>query len=496
MLGTWQSHDAYIRNVVSELSFYSAISQYFVYQHENIISKLYILNLDTLKPIIAPLYSVTGRPSNYQPEMFRTFIVMNDLKKPIDLWSETLRLNPILRIICGFPSDYIPSTASFYDFMNRLYRLDDRPRVKKKKRKPKKKIGKNVKLPHKKDGITDALVKQILKGRRFNNRPDLTLQTIFAEIAVKRSLDLGLISNTLDVSGDGTCILTGGSSYGVKVCKCNEKGIYNCKCPRKFCDPDASWGWDSSKEQWFFGYSGYFLSTYNPDLKCDLPLYLRLLEAKRHDSISAVITLAEFRDLYPNLTIENFMSDSASDNYATYELLYQWNINPIIALNSINKRGNFKNLPEIQISDNGIPICPAGHNMCHWGLCGSRHRIKWRCPRALDKVDASPQCKTCSNSNYGRTFYTKPEDDLRLFTKVPRGSQQWKDLMKKRTSAERINDRILNDYGIENSKTKGKKRISFMVTIASINIHLDAQLAKMKSDNSFSFENVFGLKAA
>ncbi len=52
-----------------------------------------------------------------------------------------------------------------------------------------------------------------------------------------------------------------------------------------------------------------------------MPLYLRLVDAKRHDSISAVVALCEFRDLYPNLTVENFISDSASDNYATYELL-------------------------------------------------------------------------------------------------------------------------------------------------------------------------------
>ena len=48
--------------------------------------------------------------------------------------------------------------------------------------------------------------------------------------------------------------------------------------------------------------------------------------------------------------------------------------------------------------------------------------------------------------------------------------------MKQRTAAERVNDRILHDYGVEDGLVRGKKRISFMVTLAAVNIHLDAQL--------------------
>jgi len=48
----------------------------------------------------------------------------------------------------------------------------------------------------------------------------------------------------------------------------------------------------------------------------DLPLYLRIVGAKRHVSISAVGALVEFRNLYPILTVDSFISDSASDNYA------------------------------------------------------------------------------------------------------------------------------------------------------------------------------------
>ena len=52
----------------------------------------------------------------------------------------------------------------------------------------------------------------------------------------------------------------------------------------------------------------------------------------------------------------------------------------------------------------------------------------------------------CSPSAYGRTFYTRYKDNLRLFTSVPRGTDEWKSLMRTHTSSERVNKRILNDY--------------------------------------------------
>ncbi|MEW6623018.1 MAG: hypothetical protein AB1420_07820 [Bacillota bacterium] len=46
--------------------------------------------------------------------------------------------------------------------------------------------------------------------------------------------------------------------------------------------------------------------------------------------------------------------------------------------------------------------------------------------------------------------------------------------MKNRTSVERVNKRVLVDYGLEKARARGKKRLNFWTTIHSINIHLDA----------------------
>jgi len=311
LLGTWNPHADYQQFATTELSAVAKLNPYAILEYRDAIAKVFIMNLDPLKKLIAPLYSVTGRPSKNQSEIFRSLILMVCLGLPLDNWVVKLLNNPVLQIACGFRGK-LPGVASYYDFIDRLIRIDERPRARFKKRKPRKKIGKNKKLPPKRPGIVKKLVSEILKGRRLSCRPERLLQEIFAELAVKPSFELGLIPQSVSISGDGTCIKTGASQYGVKACECKD---FHCDCPRRFSDPNASWGWDSHNEIYFYGYTGYFISTYNKAEKLDLPLYLRLVDAKRHDSISAVVALAEFRDLYPNLKVENFISDSASDNY-------------------------------------------------------------------------------------------------------------------------------------------------------------------------------------
>ena len=55
--------------------------------------------------------------------------------------------------------------------------------------------------------------------------------------------------------------------------------------------------------------------------------------------------------------------------------------------------------------------------------------------------------------------------------------------MNSRTTSERVNKRILNDYGLEKSHTRGKKRTFWWSVVHSLNVLLDARLKKSK----FSF---------
>jgi len=488
MLGEWKSHSAYCNFVVNNLARYrddpSPIIEYL-----DIILKLYIFNLDRLKDAIANHYSYTGRAATRQPEIFRIMILMLHLKLTPTECIGKLKLNHVLRVACGLTLKQIPSVASLYNFIYRIVGYGDRPAVKKFKRKPTIKLAKGEKLPPRHPDITNKLKDKLIVGRRFAD-PIATAINDFLAVAVRQSYEFGLMAPRINISGDGTCIPTGASSYGKKTCGCKDKGIYDCDCPRTYSDPKATWGWDSHNSCYFYGYTGYFISTYDAIHKVDLPLYLRIVDAKRHDSISALAALSEFGDRYPQLRAGAFISDSASDNQATYELLDFWGIDAVIALGKTND-GNFKYPAPLRIEADGTPVCPSGHNMVFWGDCGGNHpRIKWRCPNALNKLEDGAPCICCSPSPYGRTFYTKPEWDLRIFCRVPRGTEQWKNLMKERTASERVNDRILNDYGVGKSGRRGKGRISFFTMIAAINIHLDAQLKIILADKSDSGQNI------
>ena len=103
-------------------------------------------------------------------------------------------------------------------------------------------------------------------------------------------------------------------------------------------------------------------------------------------------------------------------------------------------------------------------------------------------MERCEECDGCSESSYGRVVYTKPEWDIRIFTRIPRGTQAWRLKMNERTAVERINNRVLNHYGMEHTKHCSKKRISFFLTIAMANIHLNAQVSKLKADGLLSFE--------
>ncbi|MQL53757.1 hypothetical protein GFC01_16125 [Desulfofundulus thermobenzoicus] len=98
-------------------------------------------------------------------------------------------------------------------------------------------------MPVKHSGIVNKLVQQVVKGRDpFPLRAERLIQEVFARCVVDRSVELGLIPDPLHLvlGGDGSSIRTGASHYGVKVCDCRKKGIFNCDCPRRH------------SEAWFF----------------------------------------------------------------------------------------------------------------------------------------------------------------------------------------------------------------------------------------------------
>jgi hypothetical protein len=274
-------------------------------------------------------------------------------------------------------------------------------------------------------------------------------------------------TNKLIVSGDGTCVESHASSFGHKTCSC----VGSCSCPRSFADPEAKWGWDSYHERWFYGYTAYLLSVHNKNLKLDLPIYMKFVEASRNDGVTLISALAHARSLYNGiLTFDSLLADAAHDNYPTYDLLKQWHIKPFIDLN--NRRDN--KVDGLLLSKKNIPICADGHEMTDWGFDWRRYRTKYRCPLVTGRVKSCPYTLQCNKTLYGKIVYLRHAADIRLLTPVPRNSAEWTETYKLRTASERVNNRILTDYNLEPAKRYGKMKIASFAFWNAINVHLDA----------------------
>lgn len=491
MLKHWTSHADYQLSVSNAISSLNESQLKKFYSYSDTLAKLTSLNLDPIASFLAPLYSSTGRPAIHQPEIIRSFILMLDQSiTSLTSWVETLMSDDLLAILIGCTPDQLPPLGSYYDLINRLWLRDKDLELSAIKRtyhfprnvRPKVKPGKNKKLPNRHPNIIKKIVNRVIEGKTFPFHYEKILQELFSIIAIAPSIDLGLFTDkNITVSGDGTAVHCHSDSLGVKVCECKLNGIFNCKCDRRFPDPDASFGWDSSLESWYYGHTLYMLSTYNSDYSIDLPLHISFLDARRHDSVSGIIALSEFKNLNPNISIKNLCLDSANDNYPTYELCKHWNINPFIDLNE--NRGRPSTIPDkITIDEDGTPLCHAELRMVNWGFCNDRNSRKWRCPVKCGKVEKCSCQSSCSSSDYGRVIYTKPAWDIRLYTPIPRGTQEYKDVYSTRTCSERINNRILNDYHLHYMRIRSKKRFSFFTMIICINIHLDARVKKAKMD--------------
>ena len=473
LFGFWRNNADYQRFMVAAVNREFRHNPKAIDAYETAILKMYYLNPDNIKGDFLPLFSATGRPSNQQPELFRSLLLMSHCRfAGIDEWVAHAAATPILCALVGVTPDSFPGASTHRDFLTRLWMTEKPDKKKDFATKPKGKHGKN-KLPPKHPGIIAYMVEKALSGKVFQAIPERLLQTIFTKTAVIPSAKADLLgdTNNLAVSGDGTCVESHASHYGRKTCKCSG----DCYCPRSFADPDAKWGWDSYHERWFYGYSSYLLSTHNKALKLDLPIYIKFTEASRHDGVSAIATLAHARFLYKDiLSFDSFIADAAHDNYPTYNLLKQWQIKPFIDLS--NRHDNNLQVDGLQLSKNGVPVCPDGHEMLNWGFDRHKYRIKYRCPMVAGKVKSCPYFWQCNRTSYGKIIYLRLASELRLLTPIPRGSPEWKETYKRRTASERVNNRLLTDYELEHPKRYGKIKLVSFAFLNAINIHLDAQV--------------------
>ncbi len=330
-------------------------------------------------------YSNTGRHTKNQPQILRSFILFfllysEGLAKPsLTLWVDRFSNDRLLASLIGCVQDSLPPLGSYFDFIDRLwtapatdlYAQDKLLPASRNRKKPVKPKGKKQKAQETKPKITEFIEKRLMTGNDIPFNFEERLQRFFYHVAVLPSMEGGSIPKEhLTISGDGIAVHTHACPYGHHRDGAPEN-------LRHFSDTDASWGWDSDMEKYYFGYSMFQLSCYNKELRADIPLLLRFTSARRHDSVSFLVAFHELEKHMPAVFATNMCLDSAMDNYPSYWLLKNRGIRAFIDLN--DKCGRPKTIPDtITIDKDGTPLCqeklrmkPNGYDRSSGSSCGA-----------------------------------------------------------------------------------------------------------------------------
>lgn len=225
MLKHLQTHQDYLD---TPLRLLESVTPEALEEYDDMIQLFRHLNFDFGHHVLRELYSHTGRPALAQIEIFRAYILCAYLNISWEWLLNKLKKRAVFRAITGIESDDLPTLPSFYELNRRLMPTGEVSKLRGKiGRKPTKKLKKSEKMPEKKKKRTTQVAKLIRKGKFALNRPERFLQRIFKLISIDSSVAAGLLSHDLIVSGDGTCVYSGASNYGRKVCQCQKAGIFN-----------------------------------------------------------------------------------------------------------------------------------------------------------------------------------------------------------------------------------------------------------------------------
>lgn len=459
-------HAAYQKHVVTQLKqYYPDAFAKFPPSTWEMIDQFFNLDLSPVDVIMADRYSVFGPTPRLPSCMLRSMLAALYFKKTsFTSWSIELKLNPLAAILSGFHFGDTPGTGTFYDFCDRLWLSSSdniRPHAHLPKTRPDKPKKKGEKAAPVEKLTVGDLIRNLQESPPSDNQPYARLFHLFHEIFLKHSEALGLIDlKNLILSGDGTPVETAARERSRSLSSDN----------RYYSQPDTDIGYDSSRDRYYCGYDLYLMTSADSDN--DLPVFPLLNLASMHDSFGLCHTYASMMAFLKECKVSEVLLDSAHDVMAIYQFCQE---NSISALIDLNERFgvSFKYKDNFTIGKDGIPVCEAGLKMIRDGTEKARKRIKYRCPNAYH-CDGIHCDHKCSDSPYGRVVHVATKDNPRIFTIPPRESTEWKEKYKKRTSSERCNKRLKEDFLLENGSHRSTKMWYCRLYCIMMCLHLDA----------------------
>lgn len=462
---------------------------------------LWHLDLEPARTSLEACYADSprgGRPRD-PVVMLRCLLLMLLVGQPsLNKWAAALKASRVLRILAGLdPEARPPGVGTFYDFLHRLHdgpsrgccehaerpsELERRrartptPRKRRGKKKAKRRrdtTAEEVAVEEAKT-VTARVVAEIARADALDNPNDLLgrLSAMLLDVAVVESARRGLLGDLdqLVVGGDGSPLRTGAHRYGKR--KCDHRLFKRCDCARVYSDPDAAWGWDNHRKQWFFGHHFYEISCSTSGH--DLPLALRLDPGNTSDYTASLHAFTRLRkDLRARSlpwTLDTFIADAGHDAEPIHRHLVEHGVKPIIPLKA-KARATHPTRPDLLLSGRGVPLCKAGVEMAHWGSAG-KGRTAFICPIRAGKLarcplapEGQPDWHCRPDLKWGPTKTVAVRDNPRLFPAVPRNSARYARLYTLRSGTERSNAVKKTVFGLERAR---HRRASFWL----IRLHL------------------------
>ena len=227
-----------------------------------------------------------------------------------------------------------------------------------------------------------------------------------------------------------------------------------------------------------------------------------------HDARLLIPTLKDFFRKHPLINPATFLGDSAFDSIAVYKALLGEDAFDIgrsfqKAYIPLNGRSSLKDPnAACPLNEDGIPCCP--HNpdllmkeesfsMTKAGI----KRYKFSCPKVTwEKGKDGKYCRhchcenPCTSSSCGRMTYVYPEQNLRAYPGVLRGTKEWDAIYKIRTEVERTIDHFKTNLCVAGRRTQNEKTLHADLILAGI----CQQLSVIVADKIHSYQHLKSLK--
>ena len=224
----------------------------------------------------------------------------------------------------------------------------------------------------------------------------------------------------------------------------------------------------------------------HPEIKVDKKSDSPDEDKSVHDARLLLPVLRDFFKKHPLINPKTFLGDAAFDSSAIYQALFDKDAfgkdlhfsKAFIPLNSRSSISNPKT--PCPINEDGIPCCPMDPSlpMKFEGSARLRSgtiRFKFVCPNVSWEASSDGKrhrvchCENpCTDSPCGRMTYVYPEQNLRTYPGVLRGSKEWENTYKIRTEVERSIEFFKTNLCVADRRTQNEKTLHADLLLAGI----------------------------